>query len=611
MFTKTADVSAYQINVPWKELIDNAGLGCAIIKGDQMTATANHVYLAREAGVPLVALYYWCDPTLSAQYLVDWFANDIREYDPDFIAVDVEQWWASWEEYFDAIAGKIGWGDVKQLSPQAISNHAKAVADGLRKLFPNKLVVIYSATWFTAGHAAPMHDWIGDYPLWWAHYFDGQLGTRQVTWEQLAATPPWPFEVWMPSPEMKWDIWQYSSTMITPAQYARYDWNVFNGTLDEMKRWCKKEITSMGNAYSMDPSLCARVITVTSADARSTVAPKGLGVNAMIIRAGGSNGPGMTVFQDVAWDARQKAAEADGVPVVLWFELDPGWYPANDVDSGMVNDRSGQPDRQPVLLQLLRCLCKDPATSWAAMSAPGFDGWRNVQALMVGQFKDQYLGLEVGDFWFALSIKDIIDQIKVLMDKGTIPALPIILQTSPSLLAKYQEHLGTWLAYKPATTNDSPARSSWLWLAYGGKEVWTLAESHSDFPTIADCWPWTYYNIKQATYLWKYVPDGYEILFHETTQNRLYTPAYTDSAGNARPATLSLSPRLTAAQLAEVLKMEVTPGGGGGGGTETPPVDLSALLARLDTVDANAEANRRIVMQELLSLRARVDRIFK
>ena len=238
-FTKIIDVSAYQVNVPWKSLIDNAGLGCAIIKGDQLTATDNHVALARAAGVPVIGLYFWHDPTLSPSFQIQEFAKDVEKQKPDFIALDVEQYWAVWQDYWDYLAGRITQAQIRRVTPNNISANAKAVADGLHAKYPDLPMVIYSGTWFVLGYSQPLVDWIGTYDLWFAHYFDGALGTRTVTWDYLNGTPPQPFVVWMPNSSLKWLIWQYSSTMITPAINARYDWNVFAGSLEELKAWVK------------------------------------------------------------------------------------------------------------------------------------------------------------------------------------------------------------------------------------------------------------------------------------------------------------------------------------------------------------------------------------
>jgi hypothetical protein len=329
------------------------------------------------------------------------------------------------------------------------------------------------------------------------------------------------------------------------------------------------------------PELRSRWITLTEADARSTVALKDLGGN-LIIRAGGSDGIGFTDYQDKAWDNRQSTAEVDGIPTTMWFALDPAWYRANNVDEGMITDRSGDPSRQPVLLRFLRCLFKSSLASWDTMKAAPPSMWRNVQAYMFSQYNTMYKGADIGDFWFTLSIRDIIDQVKVLMAKGIIPTRPIILQSSMDLFQKYQDNLAPWLAYKPATTNDATARSSWLYLAYGGPVTWTLyGKQYSFYNTIAECWPFTWINLP-ASYSWGYVPPDYEkrIIFHEVSGDRLYTPAFTDTpippatVGKARPLILTLANDTDAVIQALLAGTLIQP----------PPGDLAALTARVNTL---------------------------
>lgn len=234
---KGLDVSAYQINVPWAVLVAH-GLQFAIIKGDQLTATDNHIALARAAGVPLVGEYFWDDPTISAQAQIDAFAADIREHNPDFIFLDVEQYWAYWSDYWDYLAGKIPQASVRRKSPQAISDHVWFTLTGLQRLFPDLRIGIYTGTWFINAYALPMVPWMGQWSLWMAHYYTNTL--TYVTWDQYAALPPQPFTVWMPNSSLQWILWQYTSTVITPAKNERWDQNVFKGTLEEMKVWCGK-----------------------------------------------------------------------------------------------------------------------------------------------------------------------------------------------------------------------------------------------------------------------------------------------------------------------------------------------------------------------------------
>jgi hypothetical protein len=306
---------------------------------------------------------------------------------------------------------------------------------------------------------------------------------------------------------------------------------------------------------------------VTSADARSTVAPKDLGAS-LIIRAGGSDGANFTTYQDTGWDQRQKSAAADGVKAVMWFALDPAWYRANEVDEAMVNDRSGHPDRNPVLLQFLRCLHTNPSATWEMMQISQPADWRPVQAVMFSQFNNLYKGADVGEVWFALSITDIVNQVKSLMDGGKIPSLRIVLQLAPEMMAKYQAQLATWLAYAE--------RKTWLRLALAGKSVWTLYEGHNEIPTLGECWPWAVGNIsadgiiRSLAGMVAYIPDGYHVVLHEVSDNRMFTPIFTDSLGNWRAARLSLAPVAPEEWL---------------GKTNDPDPDLAALVAKMAALE--------------------------
>lgn len=237
--TRGIDVSAYQINLPWAELVQH-GLAFAIVKGDQLTATDNHIALARAAGVPIVGEYFWDDPSISAAAQIACFAADIEAHDPDFIALDVEQYWAYWQDYWDYLSGKIKQADIRRKSPQAITDHALAVARGLAARFPKKKVVIYSGTWFVLGYAQPLVYSLAEFPLWWAHYTSNAI--QNVTWAQWEALPPQPFKVWMPNDSLHWLMWQFSSTFVYPNG-QRLDQNVFLGDLPGMLAWCAGEVT--------------------------------------------------------------------------------------------------------------------------------------------------------------------------------------------------------------------------------------------------------------------------------------------------------------------------------------------------------------------------------
>lgn len=391
--------------------------------------------------------------------------------------------------------------------------------------------------------------------------------------------------------------WQKTSSPVPPVQGIPTGRVVPGDALDidqwllgepEFLEWAKGEQPMATRAYLIPPETCARILTLTQEDARSTVAPKDWGVTAVIIRAGASTGPGTwTVAVDLAWDPHQKAAQADAVPNVLWFELDPAWYRWNNVDEGMVTDRSGHPDRQPVLQQILRCWYGDPTATWEQMKSAPAANWRKISGILLSQFNTVYQGQDVGDLWFTLSIADIFDQLRALMDGLQIPTVPLVLQISPELLQKYPRLLA-WVT----------ARSKWLYLDYGGKTMWTLSVGHNDFNTLAECWPWTWYNIDPATYSW-FVPDGMNgrIIIHETTKDRLYTPAFLVSGGvpenvkDHRPLRLSLSPLLPEDLMKILIPIVTTPTDDG--------TDVAALKARV----VNLESQMGQLQTQLLAAR--------
>lgn len=526
---KGIDISGYQINVPFSELIKNAGLGFVIIKGDQLTATANHFALARAAGVPIIGMYLWIDPTSAASYLVNWFAKDIREYDPDFIWLDMEQWWADWGEYFDAIAGKIPWDKVRKLSSIVVSNHGQAVAAGLQKLFPNKKIGIYSATWFTGAHSPDMLKWIGKYPLWWAHYFDGLLGIRQVTWDYLNATPPQPFTVWMPyGTNLKWSIWQYSSTMITPAQYARYDWCGYDGDVAKMKSWINdsievKPMATVIHVESTSQKDRAKIIH-WKPDQSLTVPLKDLDADAIVLTAAGMNkiiNSQVTITSEDSFKARHAMVIAAGLPVIARVNLHSGYWTLRQYSKDTVLAQTTLSDlseakkqesiRQNLVIpKILSSLC-DGEFNMDDLFSKRLK-WLDVKLLdlLMVEMKG-FKGENIGHIWHRAAFDHVTLGLNWLKLLGYIPNIPIAMLTTPQWLSQFN-----WM--DPSTDefismiNNS---KTWLWLHLG---KWTQF-STSTFKTATELWTtrpaetfnWTLDNGSK----W-YPPDGYgdRVLMH-------------------------------------------------------------------------------------------------
>lgn len=592
MIVRAIDWGAYvgykgAIMIPWRQVIDYAGVRAFICKGCQEDipngySTQLNLQASRAAGIEINGCYYWHYPTGSPSYWLDVYSKAIDLERPDFISVDIEQYW--------------GEGGIT-VAPQQISDTAQALCEGLRYRYPGKQVVVYSRQNFPLQYAPMMDKWLPAFDCGWvASWPDYGKTTYRLTWEQIAAgmirrfsdgalisldtIEPANLLAWS-----DWKIWQYSSRILLPADVGmefdhQYDWNIIKGSVEEIKAWTRKEEepTMATRAYLIPPETCARAITITQEDARFGItgfSMKDLAVTTAIIRAGYSTSPGSwkeTV--DLAWIPHASGAIADKVPVTMWYELDPAWYRWNNVDENMVKDRSGHPDRQPVLLQILRCWYGDPAATWDQMKGAPAANWRAISAMMLSQFNTVYQSQDVGDFWFTLSISDIFDQLHALMEGAQIPTVPLILQISPALLIKYAGLLA-WVT----------ARAKWLYLAYGDTAynkgaVWTLDTGHTDIPSLAECWPWTWFNIDPAKYVW-FEPEGMHgrILFHETTKDRMYTPIFQTSGGVAnRPVRLSLSPMLPE-DLMKILIPSVTVPG-------DPTIEeLKARIAELEALN--------------------------
>lgn len=224
-----------EISMPWELLIQNAGVQFAIFKGDQEDATVNistqkNMAAARANGI-VVGCYYWDFPGWSAQYKIDHYSTAIDRERPDFIAYDIE----------DHLVN----GGVK--SPDGISEGAKFTCNGLKERFPQLKIVPYTAKWFVQSWAPPMAGWLPQYKgnEWVASYYDYGEESYRLEWDQIRQTPEAGYLPALPPGWNSWKFWQYSSRIRLPLMEAggiiydhQIDWNLFNGTLDELKAWC-------------------------------------------------------------------------------------------------------------------------------------------------------------------------------------------------------------------------------------------------------------------------------------------------------------------------------------------------------------------------------------
>jgi len=227
------DVSSWQPKVDWKELYDG-GVRFAIIKLSQGNYsydrfTREHVKGAREAGI-IPGLYHWHDPLCNVKSQLEFIKSCIIGIDYDFFALDVEQYWADWEEWRQQYI-------TKKIGAATISVSSYQLASDLRKL-TNKNTLIYTRASFVKEHSAVMQHWLKEFDLWLAHY-PYKSGRVSLSWKGLKeANLPKIKGPSLPPNCKEWKFWQFSGDkFVMPGVKTPLDLNFFNGSEKDLRSW--------------------------------------------------------------------------------------------------------------------------------------------------------------------------------------------------------------------------------------------------------------------------------------------------------------------------------------------------------------------------------------
>jgi lysozyme len=225
------DVSRYQDIVDW-DLLKSKGVEFAIVKATQGNYSTDpklveYVKEAHAAGM-IVGAYHWCDPTVAADEQAQYFLDNINDLAVDFVAVDVEQQWADWNEWKNRQVTKL-------LTPQKISDTASRIIAAWKAKLKTPIVV-YTRTSFVEEFAKPMGGWLAKFPLWLA-YYPYKAGVVRTAWDIfLTEYKPQITGPTLPSGCTQWTFWQFTGgKFILPGVDTAVDVNYFNGTLDDLK----------------------------------------------------------------------------------------------------------------------------------------------------------------------------------------------------------------------------------------------------------------------------------------------------------------------------------------------------------------------------------------
>lgn len=149
------DVSKHQAYFD-ADVLKAAGGKAVIIKASmgwgRDLLVARHVATAKAAGLPF-GLYHWCDPTAPVISQAEIFAGCIRLFQPNFVMVDAEQWWRSWDAWYRWMRGEIPREQVSKFSNGEITANADGVINRIKLMFPDLYLMMYTAQWFTAEYA--------------------------------------------------------------------------------------------------------------------------------------------------------------------------------------------------------------------------------------------------------------------------------------------------------------------------------------------------------------------------------------------------------------------------------------------------------------------------
>lgn len=228
------DVSRYQKTIDWA-LLKSKGVEFVVIKAIsgnylQDPKFSDHVAGANAAGL-IVGAYHWCDPLVGAGSQAQYFLNAIQGKPIKFLAADMEQQWASWQEWQNRNITQL-------LSPTQISENGRQIV-GYWRQRSQLPVVVYTRTSFITNYAQPALSWLKDYPVWLAWY-PFRAGTVSVTWESFAQSyaPASDTGMRLPTGVNRWTFWQFSGDKFRlPGVDTLVDVNYFNGDLNALRQW--------------------------------------------------------------------------------------------------------------------------------------------------------------------------------------------------------------------------------------------------------------------------------------------------------------------------------------------------------------------------------------
>lgn len=183
----------------------------------------------------LYGFYHWADPIYSMGEQTLRFSGLIKKYKPDFIASDNEQWWSSWEKWYDYMNHKIPYQDVPRFGMEKLDAFFHNFMRDVQHLNPDLLFLNYTAGWFIKAYAPHMAFWTQEFPLWDAYYVldDTRRYQTFASWDAFHRTINALNRTVFPPGAKSYCLWQFASRWRLPGMTSCLDLNVFGGTRQE------------------------------------------------------------------------------------------------------------------------------------------------------------------------------------------------------------------------------------------------------------------------------------------------------------------------------------------------------------------------------------------
>lgn len=199
------DVSRYQEKINWKTVAqtrggnDSIAISFAFIKATEGKSLKDNRYAynwkhAKKQGI-LRGAYHYYKPNVNSKLQADNFIATVKMEKGDLPPVlDIEE------------TGKYGDDNMRK----GIKNWLTIV----EKHYGIKPIIYCYVDFYERFLCT---DDFKDYPFWIAHYYKDKLRVKE-----------------------KWYFWQHSDKAEVDGIKAKVDFNVFNGTIDELKKLCKQ-----------------------------------------------------------------------------------------------------------------------------------------------------------------------------------------------------------------------------------------------------------------------------------------------------------------------------------------------------------------------------------